>query len=75
MGRGGCTAVSTVTTGHSSTLLCREARDRLFRDGQGDVTWVDALVDIAERSVDAAPVERRERYRVNLFLDPACRRR
>jgi hypothetical protein len=25
-----------------------EARDRLFRDGQRDVTWVDALVDIAE---------------------------
>jgi hypothetical protein len=48
-----------------------EARDRLFRDGQRDVTWVDALVDIAERSLDGTPVERRERYRVNLFLDPA----
>ncbi len=48
-----------------------EARDRLFRDGQRDVTWVDALVDIAERSVDAAPLERRERYRINLFIDPS----
>jgi hypothetical protein len=48
-----------------------EARDRLFRDGQRDVTWVDALVDIAERSLDGTPVERRERYRINLFLDPA----
>ena len=34
-----------------------EARDRLFRDGIGDVTWVDALVDIAERSLDRTPVE------------------
>ena len=47
-----------------------EARDRLFRDGDHDVTWVDALVDVAERSFDAAPVERRERFRINLFLDP-----
>jgi Domain of unknown function (DUF222)/HNH endonuclease len=49
-----------------------EARDRLFRDGLGDVTWADALVDIAERSLDHAPVERRERFRINLFLDPAA---
>jgi hypothetical protein len=47
-----------------------EARDRLFRDGQRDVTWVDALVDVAEHCVEAAPIERRERYRVNLFVDP-----
>ena len=46
-------------------------RDRLFRDGVGDVTWVDALVDIAERSLDRSPLERRERYRVNVFIDPA----
>ena len=52
-----------------------KARDRLFRDGQRDVTWVDALVDIAERSVDAAPIERRERTAINLFIDPDLRRR
>jgi hypothetical protein len=49
--------------------LC-EARDRLFREGDRDVTWVDALVDIAERSFGAAPLERRERFRPNLFFDP-----
>ncbi len=49
-----------------------EARDRLFRDGDRDVTAADALVDIAERSLDTTtPEERRERYRINLFLDPA----
>ena len=30
-----------------------EARDRLFRDGEHDVTWPDALVDVATRSVAA----------------------
>jgi hypothetical protein len=47
-----------------------EARDRLFRDGDHNVTWVDALVDLAERSLDRAPLPRRERFRVNLFIDP-----
>jgi uncharacterized protein DUF222/HNH endonuclease len=47
-----------------------EARDRLFRDGDRNVTWADALVDIAERSLDAQPLQRRERFRINLFLDP-----
>ena len=48
-----------------------EARDRMFGDGNHDVTWVESLVDVAERSIDAAPTERRERFRINLFLDPA----
>ena len=48
-----------------------EARDRLFRDGDRDVTSVNALVDLAERSLDRTPLERRERFRINLFLDPA----
>lgn len=50
----------------------REARDRLFRHGHLDVTWADALVDLAERSLDAAPLTRRERFRVNVFLDPGA---
>src|SRR5262245_60438058 len=29
----------------------REAHDRLFHDGEGEVTWVDALVDVAHRSL------------------------
>ena len=50
----------------------REARDRLFRDGQHDVTNADALVDIAERSLDTAPLERRNLYRINVFIDPTA---
>ncbi len=41
-----------------------EAKDRLFDDGNPDATWIDALVDIAERSLDAVPSrDRRDRYR------------
>jgi hypothetical protein len=47
-----------------------EARDRLFREGRHDVTWVDALIDIAQRSLDAVPGDRGERFRINVFLDP-----
>ena len=48
-----------------------EARDRLFHAGQIDVTSVDALIDVINRSLDTAPPGRRQRFRVNLFLDPA----
>ena len=49
-----------------------EARDALFRAGQAKVTWPDALVEMAHRCLDGAPVEeRRERFRVNWFIDPA----
>ena len=47
-----------------------EARGRLFSDGHSAVTGADALVDIAERSLDATTPQRRERFRVNVFLDP-----
>jgi Domain of unknown function (DUF222)/HNH endonuclease len=41
-----------------------EAKDRLFDEGNTDVTWFDALADIAERSMDAVPSrDRRDRYR------------
>ena len=41
-----------------------ESKDRLFDDGDPDATWVDALVDVAERSLDAVPSrDRRDRYR------------
>ena len=49
--------------------LC-EARDALFRAGQVKVSWADALVEIAHRSLDGAPEGRRERFRVNWFIDP-----
>ena len=47
-----------------------EARDALFNDGQTNVSWADAIVEMAQRSMDAAPAERRERFRANWFLDP-----
>jgi hypothetical protein len=46
------------------------ARDRLRADGGSRATFVEALVDLAERSLDGEPPARRERYRVNIFLDP-----
>ena len=49
-----------------------EARDALFRAGQTKVTWAEALVEMAKRSLDgAASDERRERFRANWFIDPA----
>ncbi len=48
----------------------KEAHDRLFRDGQTELTWVDALVDVANRSVGAITnPERADRYRVYVHLD------
>ena len=47
-----------------------EAKDRLFDDGNPDATWFDALVDIAERSMDAVPSrDRRDRYRTWFHVD------
>lgn len=47
-----------------------EARERLFGEGNTDVTSAEALVDIAQRSLDSASVGRRERFRLNVFVDP-----
>jgi hypothetical protein len=46
-----------------------EARDALFHAGQPNVSWADALVEIAQRSLEGAPEQRRERFRVNWFID------
>ena len=48
-----------------------EARDALFHHGQVDVSWPDALVEIAQRSLDGGAASRRERFRVNWFIDPS----
>ncbi|HRE01931.1 MAG TPA: HNH endonuclease signature motif containing protein, partial [Ilumatobacteraceae bacterium] len=45
------------------------AKDRLFHSGQ-EATLARALLDIAQRGLDAEPAERRERFRINLFLAP-----
>ncbi len=48
----------------------RAARDRLYRNGQADVTWVDALIDVCRRSLDAEVPSRQARFRVAIWLDP-----
>jgi hypothetical protein len=48
-----------------------EARDYLFRHGHSDVTWADALAEIAHRSLDAVTTAaRRDRFRSYVFIDP-----
>jgi len=47
-----------------------EARDALFHQGHPTVTWPDALVEMAQRSMDGAPVERRDRFRACWFVNP-----
>jgi hypothetical protein len=46
-----------------------EARDALFRSGDEQVTWWDALEEVCGSSLAAAPVERRERFKTYLHLD------
>ena len=48
-----------------------EARDALFQAGQTKVSWAEAMVEMARRSMDAAPTLRQERFRANWFIDPA----
>ena len=48
----------------------QEARDALFHAGHPDVGWADALVEMAHRSLDGEPTQRRERFRANWFIDP-----
>jgi HNH endonuclease len=47
-----------------------EARDALFQAGQPRVSWAQALLEMAQRSMDAAPADRRERFRSYWFMDP-----
>jgi hypothetical protein len=48
----------------------REARDRLFHTDDGQVDWVDAMRDVAERSLDQIDGDaRRDRYRISTHLD------
>ena len=48
-----------------------EARDALFHDGEQQVSWAEALVEIAHRSLDTiVEPARRDRFRSYLFLDP-----
>jgi hypothetical protein len=57
-------------TGRVVEAALVEARDALFQRGTADVDWVDALREIAERSLDAAPgTGRRNRFRINIHID------
>lgn len=47
----------------------REAKDRLFRAGNAEATWADALVDLAERALAATTPSRQNRYRTYVHLD------
>ena len=48
----------------------REARDALYRAGNHDVTWTDALVEVCRRSMAAvASVTRTDNFRVYVHID------
>jgi hypothetical protein len=56
-------------TGMIITSSLREARDKLFDDGHPDVDWIDALRELAERSLDGvSDLARRDRYRLHIHL-------
>jgi hypothetical protein len=62
-------AVAPADVGLVIEAAMREARDRLFHDG-ADVTWLDALEELANRSLDrVAEPSRRRRCTISLFLD------
>ena len=57
-------------TGMVLTNTLRDARDQLFQNGHVDVTWVDALREVAERSLTSiTDAARRDRYRVHIHID------
>ena len=59
-----------VATGRRIEAALTEAKDSLFERGDTDATWAEALVEIAETSLDSvASVPRRDRYRTWLHLD------
>jgi hypothetical protein len=48
----------------------RESRDQLFRSRGSEVTWLDALREVAERSLDSvADPARRQRFKISVFVD------
>jgi len=57
-------------TGEVIQAALRESRDRQFHNDQPDVTWIDAIRDIAERSLDnITEPSRRDRFRIDIHLD------
>lgn len=59
-----------IATGRRIEAALTERKDSLFERGETDATWADALVEMAETSLDAVPSEsRRDRYRTWLHVD------
>jgi hypothetical protein len=59
-----------IDAGRRIEAALTEAKDSLFERGDTDATWPDALVEVAERSLDAvASDSRRDRHRTWLHLD------
>ena len=58
------------STGSIVENALTEARDDLFRNGQTDVDWVDALLETCERSIDSIDsAARRSRFRVHIHRE------
>ena len=56
-------------TGMIIEAALRQARDSRFQDGQADVDWVDAIREMAERSLDSVTEpSRRDRFRIGIHL-------
>jgi hypothetical protein len=59
-----------IDAGRRIEAALTEAKDSLFERGDTDATWPDALVEVAERSLDAVTsASRRDRHRTWLHLD------
>jgi hypothetical protein len=57
-------------TGEIIEKALAEARDALFQGGQADVTWVQALQEVAQRSLDTVESPaRRDRFKLHFHLD------
>ena len=57
-------------TGRIVESALNQAHDRLFRAGQHDVTWADALREVAESSLGTVTQpSRRARFKVAMFLE------
>ncbi len=59
-----------ITTGRRIEAALTQAKESLFERGDHDATWADALVEIAETSLDVVSSDaRRDRYRTWLHFD------
>ena len=57
-------------TGSIIESALTEARDGLFQNGQADVDWADALLEVAERSLDdVQSPDRRSRFRTHIHRE------